>query len=148
MDIQIVPNFINQPKPGSKWGSVKANDGNYYSVSPALLPSFSKGVPIMVQVEAVNKGDKVYYNIRGVDLAGGQTALPNNIPASQQLHAPSAVQRNGNGDTKSREMFIMGCVGRAMGSGSFTANDIKLLTLAAAEAWDELGRRDSSDLPI
>jgi hypothetical protein len=32
-------------------------------------------------------------------------------------------------------MFIMGVVGRAMGSGQFSANDIILLTREAAAAW-------------
>jgi hypothetical protein len=33
-------------------------------------------------------------------------------------------------------MFMMGVVGRAMGSGKFSIGDIPDLTLAAGAAWD------------
>lgn len=56
-------------------------------------------------------------------------------PAPQQ---PAPPRPASNGDSKSGEMFVMGVVGRAMGSGKFETQDIKLLALAAAEAWGEV----------
>lgn len=40
-------------------------------------------------------------------------------------------------DAKAREMFVMGVVGRAMGSGKFAAKDIAALTANAKMAWDD-----------
>ena len=49
--------------------------------------------------------------------------------------AGAAQSRPPNGNPDAEAIFVTGIVGRSMGSGKFDATDIKLLTLAAAEAY-------------
>lgn len=40
---EITVQYVNDPKPGKKWGSIKTTDGQYYSGPPAVLKLFQPG---------------------------------------------------------------------------------------------------------
>lgn len=46
---EITVAFVNEPKEGKKNGSIKAADGQYYSVPPHMLPQFAKGMRCRVE---------------------------------------------------------------------------------------------------
>lgn len=119
---------VYPPGEGKTNWAIVANDGVRYSVKPEFSQLLKEGASVGVTYEVKS------YNGKDVRMASHISAM-GAAPANQQVPTRS----NGNGHTQSREMFIMGCVGRAMGSGQFNATDIKVLTLAAAEAWDALG---------
>lgn len=53
----ITVQYINEPKPGKKMGSVKDASGQYYNVFPNMLPQFSKGMRCKVEYSAEPKAD-------------------------------------------------------------------------------------------
>lgn len=153
MQATIVPQYIDAPKPGKKNWSIKDTAGIYYSFAPDLAAGLQANVPITIDYRVNNFNGKQFNMVERVYGATGAPVQQHPAPAATvyapiTAPAPAAPvshpqpHRNGNGETKSREMFIMGVVGRAMGGGNFTITDVKLLTLAAADAWDELARRD------
>lgn len=105
-------------------------------------PEFGSGTPL--EFEAEKKGNSwAYSQLRiAATVAPAQLLAPQ--PVAQQLQAALAPQPTPAGAAtpvnldKERDMFVTGVVGRAMGGGQFSAGDIKILALAADEAWLEL----------
>lgn len=125
--------YVNKPKnPDGKFGNIKGDDGDTYFVNVACLGKYSVGMEIDPPFENQKWGQNVVKVIPPhFDPANG-----NAPPAAQ---APQrAPQTNSNGQTKDAAMFVMGVVGRAMGSGKFDTQDIPLLAKAAAAAWNEV----------
>lgn len=152
----LTPKYIDAPKEGKKNWAVKDEAGNRWSVPPHVVQQMRTGVPVQVtyrenewQGKTINMVEAVVAGNPAVQSGNGQVLKPDGtfqslattIPPNMALHPVGKPLP----DAKAREMFIMGVVGRAMGSGSFTATDINILTLAAADAWDELGRRVSTE---
>lgn len=114
---QVTVDYVNQPKEGKRFGSIKCKELGYVSVKPADLGQFQPKSSYQIEYTTSEQG---YHNfVRIVAKANG--------------HAPNGAPNMEN----SRLMFIMGVVGRAMGSGKFEIADIHRLTGAAASAWDE-----------
>ncbi len=63
-----------------------------------------------------------------------------NSPTAQALSSPQPIN-GGNGmsktDTQRMDIFVTGIVGRSLGSGTFTAEDIPKLTAIAVRAFNE-----------
>lgn len=111
--------FVNDPKPGKKYGSIKSEAGDYYSVKPDQLALFKKGGTYEIQFGFDKTG--TYRNFERI--AGA---------------APSNATQASNGHTKSVEMFVMGTIGRALqGTGTFPdQDDLASWVRAARYAWD------------
>ena len=122
--------FVNQPKNPGWSGSIKTSDGQYYSVKESDLGLFQKGQKYTIGYDEVTKGGKTYRNFNGALL--GPTTETKTAPATNGANHYSQT------DTRERGMFIMGVVGRAMGSGKFEASDIEVLTKIAAASYDEV----------
>tara|TARA_R110002020_G_scaffold43261_5_gene125989 strand:+ start:1374 stop:1775 length:402 start_codon:yes stop_codon:yes gene_type:complete len=64
------------------------------------------------------------------------------VNESNNTTQPKAVPLNGNGidrpDQARRDIFVTGVVGRSMGSGHFSVDDIENLTANAVIAWNKL----------
>ena len=117
--------FVNQPKPGKQFGSIKDKSDNYYSVKPADLAFFQKGGTYEIEYDVTDRGYKNFKRIISRDQGGGATSA-----------------------NAGRDMFITGVVGRAMGSGKFGPGEIRDLAHEARAAWDSLkeGDRQSGEL--
>lgn len=158
MQVTITPQYIDAPKPGKKNWSIKDTAGAYYSFPPDLAVGLQAGQPVTIDYRTNNFNNKTFNMVERVYGASAPPAQTQAAPSTpSHPHAPlptpaasaTQPQPHRNGDAKAREMFIMGVVGRAMGGGNFQVTDIKLLTLAAADAWDELARRDQGgDAPF
>jgi hypothetical protein len=133
--MQITVAFVNRPNKNPKFGSIKGEDGRYYDIDAHMVDKYRKGMTFDAPVKEREYGGKTYYSIpSSFDPAGGQAAPP--APNGQASPAPPRPASNGNTHSTPRQMFIMGVVGRAMGSGTFQPADIELLTQKAGEAWD------------
>lgn len=136
MQATVTVKFVNQPKDGKKKGSIKTMDGQTYGVWADKLNQFQQGKTYELEYESEEWQGKTYLNAKKWKEVAGQTNA-------------TAASNVGSND---RAMFITGVVGRAMGSGQFPATELKLLTLAAADAWAELqvykpNQLDNSGLP-
>ena len=72
---------------------------------------------------------------------------PTTAAAPPRPAPPAMPARAPHDDAREEGMFVMGVVGRAMGSGHFEVNDISLLTKAAVEAWRDRHSAETSGYP-
>ena len=86
-----------------------------------------------------------YTNIKDVEVVKNPGEQNNNSPqpigdVMQKLSSPQPIN-GGNpiskGDTQRLDIFVTGVVGRSMGSGHFSVNDIEALTKNAVKAFNE-----------
>jgi len=127
----ITPKYVNAPKPGKKMGSVALEDGSRLAAYSEVLAKMQPGKTYSCTVESQQWTNGQVWVIKGV---------------SEPTPAQKAVASNEQSD-KERMMFIMGVCGRAMGSGKFDATDIRLLTMAARDAYDTVitGKQENDD---
>lgn len=116
----VTVQFVNQPKPGRKFGSIKVENGDYISVSPEKLAYFQKGAQVDISYVITEQG---YLNLKEIHSAPPSNGAPTRMGSSRGAGAPDIV------------MFVTGVVGRAMQSGKFDASDIRRLTEYAHEAF-------------
>lgn len=50
----ITVEYVNQPKPGKKMGSIKGSDGQYYGVWPNDLNQFRQGETVTIEYSAIS----------------------------------------------------------------------------------------------
>lgn len=177
---QIKIKYVNEPKAGGsgKFGSLKDFDGVTYMVPARLLPSFTAGTMVDVELKAETWGTSQMQVVQGppngpatngtnpvrltpqetarvVSMQGyspsvaqqgpqqglGQQALgyerPQGGTADINTYASGMIQTRPNPD---RMIFITGVTGRAMGSGTFTPEHIKIIAAAAAAAYDDIAK--------
>ena len=99
-------------------------------------PDFQAGDQVEFQAESKPSRDgKKYWHYTSMSLKGSGGDSPRS--SGRHTAATDAF----------RQMYIVGIVGRAMGSGKFDAADIESLTLSAAQAFDTfINRPTSSDV--
>lgn len=122
---------VMQPDPGKKMGKVivEHNGQDIRLVAwPDKLSGLTPGMIIDLAWEQESfqgkDGRTVTTNkLTNVGKATGQSR-------SFEIHTKS--------DAKAREMFVMGVVGRAMGSGKFSEADIFKLTANARSSWETI----------
>lgn len=136
MQTQVVPQYVNQPKrQGGKYGNIKLQDGTLYMVPVNMLGSFAPNTAANIDFEVQNWGQppspfNVVTAINGQGITGQAGPVKGgDRPATAPQNVPQSDKEEG--------MFIMGVVGRAMGSGQFAVGDIYSLTKAAAAAWKD-----------
>ena len=99
-------------------------------------PDFQSGDQVEFDAEKKPaKNGKSYWHYSNASIKGAGRSTPKSEPSGR--NSPDAF----------RQMYIVGIVGRAMGSGKFDAADIESLTLSAAQAFDTfINRPTSSDV--
>lgn len=120
----VTVEYVNEPKPGKKKGSIKTKELGYIGVWPDKLPQFTKGMIYEIQY----KENGEFKDFEGI--------------VQQQPSQQSNGHARNSAPDNSRMIFITGVVGRAMGSGKFAPIEIKDLALEAADAWDRLSSLD------
>lgn len=132
---QVTIAYVNPPKPGAKKGSIKTQDGRYFSVWPDKLGGFSKGMSCTIDYDISTTDDgRQFYNLKNAFSALG-------VPIGGPM-APSANKGGTPGpNTKSEEMFVMGVMGRChQGTGklpdaAILAQEAENLLLAWRKAF-------------
>ncbi|HYW90050.1 MAG TPA: hypothetical protein VFB50_19915 [Chloroflexota bacterium] len=150
--------YVNFPKPGAKYGSLRLQDGSYLMCPPDLLGYFRAGssYDIATKQQTWGQGQDARtvvivaappnQPVQGQHNGGAYGGVVNQNEAQrpntgfqprvvQGGRSPSYGQPASGQD---RHIFVTGVVGRAMGSGKFAASEIGVLTQAAADAYDRL----------
>lgn len=112
MQIRAMIQFVNSPKPGKQFGSVKTSDGNYISVHPSMLHQFQQGQTYDLEVEEREYQGKTYLNLKRV--LGDQGNMRPVAAAAPRTPAPPKGESQVDWDRKNAAMFTMGVIGRAL----------------------------------
>ena len=149
----IIDKIYDNTKDGVPNYSIDLIDGTrlyYRGVVMNPLPSSGDAINYTVVNTKTSANGNQYTNIKDVSVAynpDGQNDAPNN-DAPQQLSnvvenvAPTAPQNTfsnsiSKSDTQRLDIFVTGVVGRSMGSGHFSVQDIGELTTNAVRAFNE-----------
>ena len=94
----------------------------------------------VINVKTSSKGNP-YTNVKNVKIADNHTLdddLPTDNYQPQQQSRPMPVSNGMNkNDTQRMDIFVTGVVGRSMGSGHFSVEDISDLTKNAVRAFND-----------
>ena len=158
----IIDKIYDNTKDGVPNYSIDLIDGTrlyYRGVVMNPLPQSGDAINYTVVNTKTSANGNQYTNIKDVSVAynpDGQNDAPNNnapqslgnvvqntgwnSPTAQALTSPQPPQQN-NGfsksDTQRLDIFVTGVVGRSMGSGHFSVQDIGELTTNAVRAFNE-----------
>tara|TARA_R110002012_G_C11333570_1_gene577368 strand:+ start:128 stop:625 length:498 start_codon:yes stop_codon:yes gene_type:complete len=158
----IIDKIYDNTKDGVPNYSIDLIDGTrlyYRGVNMNPLPSSGDAINYTEINTKTSANGNQYTNIKDVSIAynpDGQNDAPNNnapqslgnvvqntgwnSPTAQALTSPQPPQQN-NGfsksDTQRLDIFVTGVVGRSMGSGHFSVQDIGELTTNAVRAFNE-----------
>lgn len=140
---------VSPPSAGKRNWLVTDTAGTRYSANPKIGQPLQAYVGQTLQI-IWKPGDKVNF-LEDAQLPQGGVAAPPPMPAPapmpQPVAAPPPIYTPApapiaappaavSEEQRQENMFVMGVVGRAMGSGSFSSNDVLLLTHAAVQAWE------------
>lgn len=129
---RIVVDLVTPPTGNKKMVRVRTTDGRDLDHFPDAPFTLIKGDEYEVSLEPREYKGKMYYTIREalpVSRVGQGSQNP-----QRSLDGPGEYQVT----DKEQMIFVTGVVGRAMGSGKFNEAHIAPLTLAAAQAWNDL----------
>ena len=105
------------------------------------MPQSGDAINFTVINVKTSKGGNPYTNVKDVSIADNHTLdddLPNNNYQPQQQSRPMPVSNGMNkNDTQRMDIFVTGVVGRSMGSGHFSVEDISDLTKNAVRAFND-----------
>ena len=146
----IIDKIFDNTKDGVPNYSIDLIDGTrLYYRGTVMNPMPQKGDAInytVINTKTSANGNQ-YTNIKDVEIA----SMPNDQQASYQPpQAPQPIPQANNtytpkqptggmnkSDTQRLDIFVTGVVGRSMGSGHFSVNDIEELTKNAVRAFNE-----------
>ena len=133
----IIDKIYDNNKDGIPNYSINLIDGTrlYYRGNPLNpLPQSGQAINYTVVNVKTSANGNQYTNIKDVEVATGHSEPVTNAP--QPINAP---QNNGfnKGNTQRLDIFVTGIVGRSMGSGHFSVEDIEKLTKNAVSAFNE-----------
>ena len=146
----IIDKIFDNTKDGVPNYSIDLIDGTrlyYRGTVMNPMPQSGDAINYTVINTKTSANGNPYTNIKDVEIA----SMPNDQQASYQPpQAPQPVpQANttftpkqptggiNKSDTQRLDIFVTGVVGRSMGSGHFSVNDIEELTKNAVRAFDE-----------
>ena len=146
----IIDKIFDNTKDGVPNYSIDLIDGTrlyYRGTVMNPMPQSGDAINYTVINTKTSANGNPYTNIKDVEIA----SMPNDQQASYQPpQAPQPVPQANNtftpkqptggfnkGDTQRLDIFVTGVVGRSMGSGHFSVNDIEMLTKNAVRAFNE-----------
>ena len=105
------------------------------------MPQSGDAINFTIINVKTSKGGNPYTNVKDVSIADNHTLdddLPNNNYQPQQQSRPMPISNGMNkNDTQRMDIFVTGVVGRSMGSGHFSVEDISDLTKNAVRAFND-----------
>jgi len=153
----IIDKIYDNTKDGVPNYSINLIDGTrLYCRGVVMNPMPNSGDAInytVMNVKTSANGNQ-YTNVKDVQIADNNVQQNNapqtlgnvvqnsgwNSPTVQALTSPQPPQQNNGfnkGDTQRLDIFVTGIVGRSMGSGHFSVEDIEKLTKNAVSAFNE-----------
>lgn len=148
------------PRDGNKPPAAKSTAGDFFGLPDGYATLLSAGMTgtITYWSKTVPSG-KVFHNATHwngtpIPKVAMEQNPANNVPQPQVAPQPQPAQPvatqhiqtsvKQSSDT-AEEIFVTGIVGRALGSGNFTIEDIPRLTMAATAAWRNRNGRMGSN---
>lgn len=101
--------YVNPVAPGKKMGSIKLDDGSFYSVSPTMLSQFQPKGKYEVTYESHDFNGKTYRTVKTVKAL----AAPNGATAA----APSGGRYGATDPGTSENIFVCGVMNALAGAG-------------------------------
>ena len=101
------------------------------------MPKSGDAINFTIINVKTSKGGNPYTNVKDVSIADNHTlddALPTGGQQSRPMPMGNGVNKN---DTQRMDIFVTGVVGRSMGSGDFSVEDISDLTKNAVRAFND-----------
>jgi len=147
--MNIIDKIYDNTKDGVPNYSFDLIDGTrlyYRGVNMNPMPVSGDAINYTIINTKTSANGNQYTNIKDVEVVknpDGQNDAPQPIGNVIQNVAPTAPQpqQQSNGmsktDTQRMDIFVTGVVGRSLGSGTFTAEDIPKLTSIAVRAFNE-----------
>ena len=149
----IIDKIFDNTKDGVPNYSIDLIDGTrLYYRGTVMNPMPQKGDAInytVINTKTSANGNQ-YTNIKDVEIASmpdnGQPVYtptqapqpPQPMPQANNTYTPKPPNGGMNkSDTQRLDIFVTGVVGRSMGSGHFSVNDIEMLTKNAVRAFNE-----------
>ena len=146
----IIDKIFDNTKDGVPNYSIDLIDGTrlyYRGTVMNPMPQSGDAINYTVINTKTSANGNPYTNIKDVEIA----SMPNDQQASYQPpQAPQPMPQANNtytpkqptgginkSDTQRLDIFVTGVVGRSMGSGHFSVNDIEMLTKNAVRAFNE-----------
>ena len=134
----IVDKIFDNSEDGKPNYAIDLVDGTrLYARGKVLNPMPKSGDAIdftVINVKTSDKGNQ-YTNVKDVSVAHNHT-LDDDLPTGGQPTNPMPFSNGMNkNDTQRMDIFVTGVVGRSMGSGHFSVQDISELTKNAKKAF-------------
>jgi len=153
----IIDKIYDNTKDGVPNYSINLIDGTrlyYRGVVMNPMPNSGDAINYTVMNVKTSANGNQYTNVKDVQIADNNVQQNNapqtlgnvvdnsgwNSPTIQALNSPQPPQQNNGfnkGDTQRMDIFVTGIVGRSMGSGHFSVEDIEKLTKNAVSAFNE-----------
>lgn len=128
----VTVEYVNQPKPGRKQGSIKTASGQYIGVWPEKLSAFQPGGTYEIEYDSeTGQNGKTYHQLKKIinGAAGG-------LQTVSQVARRVTGMAGGSSD-QSEKIFVTGIIGRSL-HGTGTIPDEDTLTdwvVRARAAW-------------
>lgn len=149
--VTITPKYVNAPKEGKKYGTIKTAEGMSYAAGASITSQCQPGVPVTLEWEGQQwSGSPVMVVNRIVQQQasghnGTTTMPPNPPPPTHDPYAPAVQQHQGARYPRptwtDRQIFVLGMAQRTMQTGQFPLTELEQVVLAADAAFDALLRK-------
>ena len=125
---QVTVDYVNEPRDGKPFGSIKTKELGYVSVHPNDLGLFTKGQKYSINYETVSKGNREFRNFISISNGFPEHDLPK---AFQKPVARSSE------DATPERIYVCGIINSAIAHGGFalTLSALVELTNTARSAW-------------
>ena len=153
----IIDKIYDNTKDGVPNYSINLIDGTrlyYRGVVMNPMPNSGDAISYTIMNVNTSANGNQYTNVKDVQIADNNVQQNNapqtlgnvvnnsgwNSPTVKALTSPQPPQQNNGfnkGDTQRLDIFVTGIVGRSMGSGHFSVEDIEKLTRNAVSAFNE-----------
>jgi hypothetical protein len=131
--VTIIPRYVNEPKPGKKFGTVRTHDDVRYVVPAALIAHFEPGAETVAHVkvqqwsgESVN----VVESVPGALPENGSGGISTGTVPVYEPAKPVARHSNGNGDAE--RIFVCAALKSLLESGRLVSVDEESLVESIA----------------
>ena len=101
------------------------------------MPQSGDAINFTIINVKTSKGGNPYTNVKDVSIADNHT-LDDDLPTGGNQTRPMPISNGMNkNETQRMDIFVTGVVGRSMGSGHFSVQDISDLTKNAVRAFND-----------
>jgi hypothetical protein len=128
--------YVNDAKPGKKYGSIKDTEGNTYWVPAGMVAQFQPNTNVDINLSQQTWGQNQVQVFAGF-ANGSAPPAPAALNGNQQAAPPSRPNGNGYEMEKSGYIFVTGCLQQALGSGKIEAKDIPFVAETLVAAWND-----------